>query len=163
RRRAEVSERRLPDLGRTPIGIGLWVGAAATPPTLQEAINRPAGGPSTPEQLTTCPACGSKLNWKLTRKQSLVECSSESGACEFPATGLRLPIWTIDEEIYRNRPSLLIGTVDKFAQIVRNLNTLVLFGRATTNWPPDLIIQDELHLISGPLGSIAGLYEVAID
>lgn len=163
RRRGEANCQGLPELGKSPIGIGLWVGAAATPLTLRDALNRPAGDPSTPEQLTTCPCCGGKLNWMLNPRESLVECTSEESTCELANTGARLPIWTIDEEIYHRLPSLLIGTVDKFAQIVRKLETRALFGLRTTHSPPDLIIQDELHLISGPLGSIAGLYEVAID
>jgi hypothetical protein len=163
-RRRGVTGTETPKLGKMPIGIGLWVGAAATPLTLREALDRPPGHPSTPEQLTMCPCCGAKLSWRLTTRESFVECKSPVADCELAATGPRFPIWTIDEEVYRYSPSLVIGTVDKFAQIVRKLDTRMLFGRGTTpHFPPDLIVQDELHLISGPLGSIAGLYEVAID
>lgn len=58
---------------------------------------------------------------------------------------------------------MLIGTVDKFAQIVRRGDVGVLFGWGSDTDPPDLIIQDELHLISGPLGTLAGIYETIID
>lgn len=150
-------------LGVRPIGIGLWVGAAATPLTLREALDRPTGHPSTPKQLINCPCCQKELFWHLAPAKSTVRCKSEPAQCEFAATGPELPLWTIDEEVYREKPSLLIATVDKFAQIVRKLETRNLFGRGVGESPPDLIIQDELHLISGPLGSIAGLYEVAID
>jgi hypothetical protein len=163
RRRSAIESPRLHDLGNTPIGIGLWVGAAATPLTLQEALTRSPTDPSTPEQLTICPCCGATLSWKLSPRESIVECTSDPTKCELAKSGPRLPVWTIDEEVYRHTPSLLIGTVDKFAQIVRKPDTAVIFGRGTQHAPPDLIIQDELHLISGPLGSIAGLFEVAID
>jgi hypothetical protein len=69
-----------------------------------------------------------------------------------------LPVWTVDEGVYTERPTLLIGTVDKFAQLVRRPETNILFG-ISTGTPPDLIIQDELHLISGPLGTIAAVYD----
>src|SRR5262249_53360159 len=75
--------------------------------------------------------------------------------------GAALPVHTIDEVVYEVRPSLLIGTVDKFAQIVRRDETARLLGRGVR--PPDLILQDELHLISGPLGTVVGLYEASID
>ncbi len=163
RRRAQKRNAKTSFLGKAPIGVGLWVGAAATPLTLQDALNRQPGDPSTPEQLTNCPSCGEPLRWKITPRESTVECPSEEARCEYAASGSRIPIWTIDEELYRQAPSLIIGTVDKFAQIVRKLETQVLFGKGVRHGPPDLIIQDELHLISGPLGSIAGLYEVAID
>jgi hypothetical protein len=158
----ELLRRGRSELGSRPIGIGLWVGAAATPLTLQDACRPQPGDSSTAKQLVTCPCCGAELVWKITPKASLVECPSKD-QCEYATKGSTLPIWTIDEEVYRHAPSLVIGTVDKFAQIVRKPDTGVLFGRGTGNAPPDLVIQDELHLISGPLGSMAGLYEVAVD
>jgi len=163
RRRSSHGESELPNLGKAPIGIGLWVGGAATPLKLKDALNRPPGDPSTPKQLTACPCCGGKLGWRFSPSESTVECTSDPSTCDLARSGSRLPVWTIDEEVYRHVPSLLIGTVDKFAQIVRKPATGVFFGRGNTHSPPDLIIQDELHLISGPLGSMAGLYEVAID
>ena len=163
RRQSVADKEHLPDLGESPIGIGLWVGGAATPNSLRDAVERNADSPSTPEQITACPACQNALRWKVSSQETSVECVADPTICDLAASGPRLPIWTIDEEVYRHSPSLLIGTVDKFAQIVRNMNTVALFGGPAGHAPPDLIIQDELHLISGPLGSMAGLYEVAID
>ena len=163
RRQSQAGKAGIPDLGVSPIGIGLWVGGGATPNTLRGAVDQIQDSPSTYRQITSCPACGTMLNWRVTRSESSVKCSSDPSECELAATGESLPIWTIDEEVYRHSPALLIGTVDKFAQIVRNMSTRSLFGGTASCSPPDLIIQDELHLISGPLGSIAGLYEVAID
>ncbi len=42
-----------------------------------------------------------------------------------------LPVVVVDEEIYRLLPSLIIGTVDKFAQLTWRGETQVLFGRVT--------------------------------
>ena len=95
-----------------------------------------------------------------------------------------LPVPAVDEPIYRRLPAFLIATVDKFASLPWEARTGVLLGgadrhdksgfhgaaepRAGTRLerpllPPDLVIQDELHLISGPLGTMVGLYESVID
>lgn len=146
-------------LGTAPFGIGLWVGNAATPNSLKEARSS-ADETRKARQLTRCPACRDRgLSWDRTGAgpDFLVECRNRTCVLH----GEPLPVYTIDEVVYAHRPSLLIGTVDKFAQIVRNSATVGLLGQG--GLPPDLILQDELHLISGPLGTIVGLYEAAID
>ena len=84
-----------------------------------------------------------------------------------PDHGMGIPVQIVDDEILRAPPSVIIGTVDKFARLTWVPRTKSLFGRnidGTRRYPsPDLIIQDELHLISGPLGTIVGIYEAAID
>ena len=103
-----------------------------------------------------------------------------------------LPVVVVDDEIYRVCPSLVVATVDKFARLPFKGETRALFGlrdRYSLKYghispahgdrvggrklrdatpvarllPPELIIQDELHLISGPLGTMVGLYEAAVD
>lgn len=147
-----------------PVSLGLWVGGDSSPNRVKDAISAlSVGGPSTPAQLKECPCCRSGLEWKASPDEDRIWAVCPNGNCEVSRSGPHLPVWTVDEDIYHELPSLLIGTADKFAQIVRKPETGSLFGIGTLHAPPDLVIQDELHLISGPLGTMAGLYEVAVD
>ena len=58
-------------------------------------------------------------------------------------------------------PTLIVATLDKFARLTWEERANCFFGNS--NRPPELIIQDELHLIAGSLGSVAGVYEAAIE
>ncbi|AOS96528.1 hypothetical protein AUP74_01063 [Microbulbifer aggregans] len=151
----------MPLQGDEPFSIGLWVGGDATPNKRADAFSslRGSSDVSSPKQLARCPACGEKIKWLMDDAASSVQVLCMNDKCVMCGT---LPVFTIDEDVYENRPTLLIGTADKFAQIVREKRTNSLFG-ISDGAPPDLIIQDELHLISGPLGTIAGTYETAFD
>ncbi|MVW88855.1 helicase-related protein [Pseudomonas sp. PB101] len=151
----------LPLQGDAPFSIGLWVGGDATPNKRADAFASLRGAleVASPKQLTCCPACGEKLQWSMASATSPVDAECTNSSCKIRGI---LPVFTVDDDVYENRPTLLIGTADKFAQIVREKRTNRLFSISDGS-PPDLIIQDELHLISGPLGTIAGLYETAFD
>lgn len=160
--------------------------------TARSKVNKfksdPARNPS-PIPLEECPWCGEKFepdSFVLepdSDKPRNLRVSCTNFECEF--TGDRpLPIVAVDEPLYRRLPAFVVATVDKFASLPWTGQTGTLLGGADRYdesgfygacspnkgillekplGPPDLIIQDELHLISGPLGTMAGLYETVIE
>lgn len=142
-----------------PISIGLWVGRDTTPNRIVETEKT-----GSPAQIEHCPDCGSHLEWDIASSGDRIHACCRDTGCKSGLARDHFPFWTVDEDIYRELPTLLLGTADKFVQIVTKKETGRLFGLGdASRFPPDLIIQDELHLISGPLGSMAGLFETAID
>jgi hypothetical protein len=150
--------------------------------------NDPRGKPS-PIPLETCPWCDTPIQphsftlWPNDDRPRQLRVVCANPKCDF-TRDRPLPIVAVDESIYRRLPAFLIATVDKFASLpwVGEAGSLLgganrydqdgFYGAAETGQghplgtslpAPDLIIQDELHLISGPLGTMAGLYETAIE
>jgi Helicase conserved C-terminal domain len=167
----ELIRREHGDLGEEPISIGLFVGKASTPNTVkaaEEALQKLRNGQEAPTenpcQLRACPWCGTGLdeqNYAVAQNPARLVIACGNGECGF-AEGL--PVFVVDEDLYRERPTLVIGTVDKFAALPWRPDVGNLFNLDDPSCPPpELIIQDELHLISGPLGTMTGLYETAVD
>jgi len=150
------------------ISIGLWIGSNMTPNKIKDAediLKRLEKFEEiyegNPVQITKCPWCGKEIGlngYEIKNGKMKIRCA-DNATCEFHNG---LPIYVVDEDIYSVRPTLLLSTIDKFARIAWEENTRNLFGD-DTRLPPELIIQDELHLISGPLGSLSGIYEIALD
>ena len=158
-------------LGDQPIEIGLWVGRGATPNSLSEAkvsIDKLRQGvrleKSNPLQLHRCPWCATDLtarNLWIAKSPARLVVACRHEACAFSGG---LPVCVVDDDIYGRHPTLIIATADKFASMPWREECRSLFNADMPSVaPPELIIQDELHLISGPLGTLAGLYETAVD
>lgn len=177
-------------LGKENITIGLWIGGTHTPNKNEDAKKsldklllatssdlREVKDKHNKFQILKCPWCGTKLvrdynpagknliglwGYRMEGKNKFrINCPQEQ--CEFNGD---LPIQVVDEELYSSPPTLLFGTVDKFAMLTWKNDAGSFFAgtqKTQNNRTPELIIQDELHLISGPLGTIVGIYETAID
>jgi hypothetical protein len=197
-------------LGKEPINIGLWVGNNSIPNKLTYRANdknkdslqyefeklNDVKGKENKIPFNECPWCSSKIigdtipdNTDNTYDKNRLHLKCSDKKCSFSYGRLinrrrqdqgAIPVNLCDETIYQHPPSLLFGTVDKFAQLAhkvsnsdqaRNKDSRRLFGKG--NWengkptegyfPPDIIIQDELHLLNGPLGSSVALFESAVD
>ena len=170
-------------LGTSPFSIGIWLGGSSTPNTWKNAVKalkelRRNQGKQNPFLLLRCPWCGAQMGIKSKGRggqdiigyeqvgsdRVVLRCVDKE--CRY-ARRSGLPVHVVDEDIYEVRPSIVIGTVDKFAMMAWRPRARGLFGFDERGQrvfsPPGLIIQDELHLISGPLGSMVGLYEPVID
>jgi superfamily II DNA or RNA helicase len=171
----EVLRRRSDDeLGSIPVSIGIWVGGTTSPNKYAEAaelLQLMKNGDRTAKgfQLESCPWCGCEIvpsritdddrYWGIVAHNADFQMHCPNNGCTFH---MRLPVSVVDQHLYDNPPTFLIATVDKFAQMAWNERPGVFLGAG--DFPgPSLIIQDELHLISGPLGTIAALYEGAFD
>ncbi len=170
------------ELGKERITIGLWVGQGSTPNKRDQAVKafeklNQGTSKENPFIILKCPWCGVQMGpvssgktvkmrgYEKTRRPSSVTFRCHNDDCDFSDKNYGHPLMVIDDDIYETPPTLLIGTVDKFALLPWRPEADSLFGFRENGprvSPPELIIQDELHLISGPLGSVVGHYETLI-
>lgn len=179
------------DLGEKKISIGFWVGNSSIPNKLRKGyqgddaeskLNKLLGkfnnhtyNPNydvNPFQLSNCQWCNSKIISRITEKDSTYRIGHRIGrtqlnsyclndSCHFSEKNGGLPIVLIDDDIYSKPPTILFATVDKFAALAWKEESTSFFNNGS-NRKPELIIQDELHLLNGTLGSLVGLFENAL-
>ncbi|MFZ3570313.1 helicase-related protein [Streptomyces sp. BH097] len=160
------------DLGEEPISIGLWVGQDTTPNKIAAAQDelsdlKQMNEPDDRFLLERCPWCGTEIvperqgqdkDFGITADGITTSFFCPRATCYFHKG---LPVAVVDQQIYKQPPTFLLGTVDKFARLAWEPDAGNLFGGNGT-LKPSLVIQDELHLLAGPLGTTVGLYESAI-
>jgi hypothetical protein len=169
------------DLGDKPVSIGFWVGKQTIPNYLndgrekleyaQNKLNQGNQYIINPFQLSNCQWCNTKIISRINEKDKAHQIGHRTNgqlkshclnnACHFSEQNGGLPIVLIDEDIYLNPPTILFATVDKFASLAWKGESTKFFNNGS-NRKPELIIQDELHLLNGTLGSLVGLFENAL-
>lgn len=110
--------------------IGYYVGDANTPNRITEdemrTLEQKPAARDDMKLLRKCPHCGSAVKIETRRADWRLAHKCTSGACfsnTSPSLGIlagSLPIFIVDNEIYRYLPSVLVGTVDKLAIIGRS-------------------------------------------
>lgn len=163
--------------GMSQFSIGLWVGNEVTPATLvraKEALERlhKAARPDEANefQIEGCPWCLAPLvpegktqdrrryGVRLEGKDVVIHCTDDN--CFFNG---QLPLAVVDEVLYDEPPTILLATVDKFARLQFKPEAGRLLGLNSIYRQPSMIIQDELHLLSGPLGTTVAVFDAVIQ
>ena len=188
-----IREKNPARYGFGEVRIGCWLGGKTTPNTRMQAVTRYKTARRLPNKkkaefvLTKCPWCGARLaevyegqpvGYRivkvLKKDRVMIHCPDEN--CHFRSRTIvnekgkildrGIPLFDTDEDLYEFPPDFVVGTVDKVATMAWKPQSGRLFGISdgVRKWsPPALLIQDELHLISGSLGSIDASFETMIE
>lgn len=173
-------------------GLGLWIGTAGSPKDAKDAaakfreyLRDPVKEGGNPFVLTECPWCrltigaaeeparrGASARFRAAgiTEEGQLHCADPGCAFGGMAPSTWLPVEVVDSRIYSTSPSMVIATADKFAIMAYRPAAGAILGHRIRSdaairvkRPPSLIVQDELHLIAGPLGTMYGIYEAVIE
>lgn len=203
--RKEQSDARLSGKGVAGFAVGYFVGKEATPNEIVNPDRCRYENQKTGEvraiwsqandaqvrqnwkRIITCPSCRTKtvqVDFDADSVRVIHRCRQAN--CAFPKG--RLPIYVVDNEIYRYLPSVVVGTIDKLASLGNQRKLAQVFGQVdgicqTHGYykgkccqkecdgkllrqtvpsglsGPTLFIQDELHLLKEGLGTFDAHYE----
>ncbi|MBE9182034.1 hypothetical protein IQ268_26045 [Oculatella sp. LEGE 06141] len=204
---ADLVRREQPDLrlsGRDVdnFAVGYFVGAEATPNELVSPAYRYANPKDSVawsqandgnarqrwKRVISCPSCRTstvQVDFDSNATRIIHRCTQPS--CSFPNG--EIPIYVIDNEIYRYLPCVVVGTIDKLASLGNQRKLSQVFGQVDGRCTlhgyykgkccqkdcsggqllrpgrprglsgPTLFVQDELHLLKEGLGTFDGHYE----
>jgi hypothetical protein len=171
-----------------PITVGLWIGDEQTPNRLKDVdtaipekrrawrdrwSDRAEASDGIAFPVVSCPWCRTELEFgrsflRVSEADADMRIYCPSSKCDFSESqsGAGLPIAVVDEHLYASYPAMVIATVDKLAMVATwdpRSGPNLLAGADADSEGISLLVFDELHLLSGPLGTLAALNEIAIE
>lgn len=200
--RREQQDPRLSGRGVDGFAVGYFVGAEATPNEIvnpsyryanaKDSVNWSQASDANVRQrwkrVISCPYCRTatvRVDFELNTVRVIHRCTQPS--CAFPNG--EIPVYVIDNEIYRYLPCVIVGTIDKLASLGNQRKLSQVFGQVDGRCTqhgyykgkccqkecsgrrllqagrprglsgPTLFVQDELHLLKEGLGTFDGHYE----
>jgi hypothetical protein len=126
---AEVIRAR-EQLGGARFSMGYFVGSGVTPNTIsneQHARFLSRGVDERLQRVFICPFCNSPVNLNYDPELRLVEHRCANSSCSGGTE--RLPVYVVDDDLYRFLPTVIVSTVDKLAQLGQNQRFANFFGR----------------------------------
>lgn len=126
---AEVIRQR-ERLGGARFSVGYFVGSAVTPNTISDELHARFVSRGVDERLQRvfqCPFCSAPVRLAYEAELRLVGHECTNAHC--PGGRTRLPVYVIDDDVYRYLPTVIVSTVDKLALLGQNQRFANLFGR----------------------------------